>query len=115
MNTYLTIMVTVLVATQVIRITQNAISLHREEKSVEQNAEWLKNNDVTEEDFKTQKEVMRMLKSVLSKKIEDNYRDDHCKYCVYSDLSWEDEPCDSCCYGHSNYKENYAPKGDTDD
>jgi uncharacterized protein YqeY len=29
METYLTIMVTVLVATQVIRITQNAIQLHR--------------------------------------------------------------------------------------
>ena len=45
MNTYLTIMVSVLVATQVIRITQNAINLHRQWKSVERNAEWLKNNE----------------------------------------------------------------------
>ena len=33
MNTYLTIMVTVLVATQIIRITQNHISLFRQEKA----------------------------------------------------------------------------------
>lgn len=106
MNTYLTIMVTVLVATQVIRITQNAISLHRQRKSIERNVAWFKDNEVTEEDFKTQKEVMRMLKSVLSKKIEDNYRDDHCKYCVYSDLSWEDEPCDNCTSDNSFFKVN---------
>ena len=34
MNIYLTIMVTVLVLTQVIRITQNAIQLHRQEKAI---------------------------------------------------------------------------------
>ena len=34
MNTYLTIMVTVLVATQVIRITQNAVQLHRQNKVI---------------------------------------------------------------------------------
>ena len=34
MNIYLTIMVTVLVLTQVIRITQNAIQLNRQEKAI---------------------------------------------------------------------------------
>lgn len=33
MDTYLTIMVTVLVATQVIRIAQNTIQLHRQNKT----------------------------------------------------------------------------------
>lgn len=34
MDTYLTIMVTVLVATQVIRIAQNTIQLHRQNKLI---------------------------------------------------------------------------------
>ncbi len=37
MTTYLTIMVTVLVTTQVIRLTQNAIQLKRMDKRMEQN------------------------------------------------------------------------------
>lgn len=41
MDTYLTIMVTVLVATQVIRIAQNTIQLHRLDWAMRQIAEYL--------------------------------------------------------------------------
>jgi len=65
MNTYLTIMVTVLVATQVIRITQNAINLKRQHDDIKRQLEWFDRNDVTEEDFKCQKEVFRLLRERL--------------------------------------------------
>lgn len=61
MNTYLTIMVTVLVATQIIRITQNHISLFRQEKKIKETCDWLKDNDVSERDFEVQREVFYML------------------------------------------------------
>ena len=61
MNTYLTIMVTVLVATQLIRITQNHISLFRQEKKIEKSLMWIKENDVSERDFEIQREVFYLL------------------------------------------------------
>lgn len=61
MNTYLTIMVTVLVATQIVRVTQNQISLFRQEKKIKQAAGWLKDNYVTEHDFNVQRAVYEML------------------------------------------------------
>lgn len=48
MNIYLTIMVTVLVLTQVIRITQNAIQLHRQEKRIEKDLAWSVDRAFTE-------------------------------------------------------------------
>ena len=53
MTTYLTIMVTVLVATQVIRITQNAIQLHK------------LGEEITKEDVAMQKENNRLLNKWL--------------------------------------------------
>lgn len=67
MNTYLTIMVTVLVATQVIRITQNAISLFYQNKKIEKTYAWIEENDISEKDFETQREVFRMLYDRLNK------------------------------------------------
>ena len=61
MNIYLTIMVTILVATQVIRITQNAIQLYRQENQIQKTLGWLKDNDVSERDFEVQREVYYML------------------------------------------------------
>ena len=61
MNTYLTIMVTVLVATQIIRITQNQISLFRQNKKIEKSIGWIKENDVSERDFEIQRKVFYML------------------------------------------------------
>lgn len=61
MNTYLTIMVTVLVATQIIRITQNQISLFRQEKKIEKAVGWIKDNDLSERDFEIQRKVFYLL------------------------------------------------------
>ena len=61
MTTYLTIITTVLVLTQIIRITQNHISLFRQEKEIKKNIGWIKDNDVSERDFEVQREVFYML------------------------------------------------------
>lgn len=66
MDKYLTFITTVLVITQVIRVTQNAISLHRQEKDIKKVCGWLKDNDVSEKDFDTQREVFYMLHDWLS-------------------------------------------------
>ena len=66
MNAYLTIMVTVLVATQIIRITQNAIQLHLQNKKIEKAVGWIKDNDVSEHDFEIQRAVYMMLYDKLT-------------------------------------------------
>ena len=65
MNTYLTIMVTVLVATQVIRIVQNAISLIRQNRMVKRDVEWILERDVSKEDFDAQREAFYLLRDYL--------------------------------------------------
>ena len=74
MNTYLTIMVTVLVATQIIRIAQNHISLFRQEKEIKKTCKWLKDNDVSERDFEIQRKVFYMLYDKL--RMEQDHADD---------------------------------------
>lgn len=71
MNTYLAIITTVLVITQIIRVVQNHISLRRTEKEILKNVEWIKDNDISERDFATQKEVFRMLYWKLKEEMED--------------------------------------------
>ena len=66
MHKYLTFITTILVVTQVIRVTQNAISLHRQEKDIKKVCGWLKDNDVSEKDFNIQREVFYMLHDWLS-------------------------------------------------
>ena len=61
MTIYLTIMVTVLVATQLIRIMQNSISLYRQGVEFKRSCRWVKDVDLTEKDFEVQREVYRML------------------------------------------------------
>lgn len=68
MNTYLVIMVTILVVTQVIRIVQNGISLYRQEQAVKKDIGWLKDNYVTKEDFLRQREMIARLLLELRKK-----------------------------------------------
>ena len=67
MTIYLTIMVTVLVATQIIRITQNHISLFRQRKEFEKHCKWVEDVDLSEKDFEVQREVYRMLYEKLKK------------------------------------------------
>ena len=65
MNIYLAIITTVLVLTQIIRVTQNAISLYRQEKELAKKIGWLKDYYVTERDFEVQREVFYMLHDKL--------------------------------------------------
>ena len=70
MNTYLAIITTVLVVTQLIRITQNQISLFRQEKKIDKTITWLKDNDVSERDFDVQRKVFYLLFDKLMKEQE---------------------------------------------
>ena len=66
MEVYLTIMVTVLVATQIIRVTQNHISIIRQEKEIKKACGWIKDNDVSENDFEIQRKVFYLLYEKLT-------------------------------------------------
>ena len=72
MNTYLTIMVTILVATQIIRITQNAINLHRQKDVIQKQIGWIKDTYPTEDEFIEQREVYHMLHEWLEGKVGDD-------------------------------------------
>ena len=65
MNIYLAIITTVLVVTQIIRVTQNQIQLRRQRKEIDKAVGWLKDNDISEVDFETQREVFYLLKDWL--------------------------------------------------
>ncbi len=67
MNTYLTIMVTILVITQIIRITQNAINLRIQDAEVKRHIDWIDKVNPSKDDFLVQREVMRMLFEKLSR------------------------------------------------
>lgn len=70
MTTYLTIMVTILVATQIIRITQNHISLFRQEQQIKKTVGWIQKNDVSERDFDIQRQVFYLLYDKLTKELQ---------------------------------------------
>lgn len=67
MNTYLAIITTVLVITQVIRVTQNAINLHRQKIMLEKDLEDLSRMEVTKEDFEMQRKAYRLIVERLEK------------------------------------------------
>lgn len=69
MNKYLTAMVTVLVATQIIRITQNAIQLHRQNKQFKKDLAWIRDNNITERDFDVQRDCFYLLRQWLEKEL----------------------------------------------
>lgn len=69
MNVYLTIMVTVLVATQIIRITQNAIQIHRINKRVVKDIDWMQEVELTKQDVANQRMVYELLVDYLCKKM----------------------------------------------
>lgn len=76
MNTYLAIITTVLVITQVIRVVQNTINLIRQNREIKKNLSWLEKNEVTEHDFKIQREVMLMLHAKLKGDADDSRKGD---------------------------------------
>ena len=61
MNTYLVFITTLLVITQIIRVTQNHISLRRQEKSLKEHIDWIDEAKVKKEDFETQREAYRLI------------------------------------------------------
>lgn len=65
MNTYLTIITTVLVLAQIIRITQNHIQLRRQNKLFK--AQLGQIDNVTQNDLDMQRDVYRMLYAELRK------------------------------------------------
>ena len=60
MTTYLTIITTVLVLTQIIRVTQNHISLRRQNKLYKGQMEELLDIDIRKEDFETQRKAYKL-------------------------------------------------------
>ena len=66
MNVYLTIMVTILVITQIVRITQNHIQLRRQYKELNDLAK-----DISRHDIEIQKAVYEMLYEKLKKEEEE--------------------------------------------
>lgn len=65
MNTYLVIITTFLVLTQIIRVIQNSINLHNQNQQIKREIAWIKDVDVSKQDFETQKEVFRLLREKL--------------------------------------------------
>lgn len=59
MDIYLTVMVTVLVITQIVRITQNAIHLYRQNRLL--NAQLSQVEDITQDDLNTQRKAYRLI------------------------------------------------------
>ena len=67
MNKYLTVMVTVLVLTQIIRIIQNTVSLIRNNRLLKKQLDSI--SDITDDDIKTQREAYRLLTCFLRMKM----------------------------------------------
>lgn len=61
MNTYLAIITTVLVVTQIIRLIQNTIQLRRQEVLLKEQLGQLADTEVTKEDFNTQRKAYRLI------------------------------------------------------
>lgn len=61
MNTYLVIITTVLVITQVIRITQNAITIHRQNTLYKKQLKDFAEYELSKEDFEMQRKAYRLI------------------------------------------------------
>lgn len=66
MNTYLAIITTVLVLTQIIRVTQNHIQLKRQEGKIKETMDWFERQDILEQDFVVQRECFYLLHDWLA-------------------------------------------------
>lgn len=82
MNTYLTIITTVLVATQIIRLVQNAIQLHRQNEMIKKRLEGIE--DITQKDLDTQRKACRLIVDFLESKQENGTN------CIDFDFGAED-------------------------
>ena len=68
MNTYLAIITTVLVITQIVRIIQNAVHLHRQNVLFKEELGQLANCNPTEQDFENQRKAYRLIVNYLEHK-----------------------------------------------
>ena len=69
MNTYLVIITTVLVVTQIIRIIQNTIQLRRQKTLFEKQLGSLADMELTERDFETQRKAYRLAVEYLEHRV----------------------------------------------
>ena len=69
MNTYLAIITTVLVVTQIIRLIQNAVQLHRQNALFKKQLKDLADMELTEKDFEAQKKAYRLIVEYLEQKL----------------------------------------------
>ena len=61
MDKYLVIITTVLVITQIIRVTQNAITLHRQNVLYKKQLKEVANLELQKEDFEMQRKAYRLI------------------------------------------------------
>lgn len=73
---YLAIITTILVVTQIVRVTQNAISLHHQSKVIDAQLDGIK--DVTNEDLDRQRRVYKLAERYLTERLDniDDFDDD---------------------------------------
>ncbi len=73
MEIYLAIITTVLVLTQIVRLIQNSIQLHRQNKAFTKDLAWIKDNDISQRDFDVQRDCFYLLRQYLEKELEIDY------------------------------------------
>lgn len=69
MNIYLAIITTVLVVTQIIRLIQNAVQLHRQNVLFKKQLVDLAKMELTEKDFEAQKKAYRLIVAYLEHRV----------------------------------------------
>lgn len=95
---YLTIITTALVLTQIIRVTQNALQLHRQNKLIK--AQLGQISDVTDEDLRMQRETYKLLHDYLMQKYEEESGMDNQKIndIIKSLHGCRKGSCENCIY-----------------
>ena len=68
MNTYLAIITTVLVITQIVRLIQNAVQLHRQNILFKEQLGHLTDCNPTEQDFENQRKAYQLIVNYLEEK-----------------------------------------------
>lgn len=69
MQTYLVIITTVLVLTQIIRITQNTIQLHRQNVLFNKQCEEVRDLEIMKSDFEIQRKAYGLIVAYLEDKV----------------------------------------------
>ena len=70
MNIYLAIITTVLVATQIVRMIQNAVQLHKQNILFKEQLGQLAECNPTEQDFETQRKAYRLIVEYLEHRVQ---------------------------------------------